>query len=259
MQEKKMSDGSRSTPEERRGRREEKVLDSETLAIRSKRFYVDVKENNRGRFIKIAEVSLDGRRNRLTMSMTVAASFLEHLGKFIKFYDELAPGEENGSEKNSQLMSETIMCNPRRYYMDLKENRRGRYLRVSQTLILNMYGNMRPQIALPAQGMVQLRDVLNTFVEKYGKGYINERDIGEPKMIRSENNRKIFYFDVNHNDRGTFVRVSEVKQLSGFRSSIAVPLESWASFRDTFNELLKEVEKPKEEAVVNGTMEERGE
>lgn len=28
-------------------------------------------------------------------------------------------------------------------------------------------------------------------------------------MIRAEN-KKVFYFDVNHNDRGTFIRVSEV-------------------------------------------------
>lgn len=58
MHEKKMSDGSRSSAEERRGRREEKELDSEMLLIQSKRFYVDVKENKRGRFIKLAEVLL---------------------------------------------------------------------------------------------------------------------------------------------------------------------------------------------------------
>lgn len=31
--------------------------------------------------------------------------------------------------------------------MDLKENRRGRYLRVSQTVIRSMYGTVRPQVS----------------------------------------------------------------------------------------------------------------
>ena len=35
---------------------EEEELASRTLQIQSKRFYLDVKENRRGRFLKIAEV-----------------------------------------------------------------------------------------------------------------------------------------------------------------------------------------------------------
>jgi len=35
---------------------EEEELASRTLHIQSKRFYLDVKENQRGRFLKIAEV-----------------------------------------------------------------------------------------------------------------------------------------------------------------------------------------------------------
>ena len=32
------------------------------MVLESKRFYLDVKENQRGRFIKIAEISADGRK-----------------------------------------------------------------------------------------------------------------------------------------------------------------------------------------------------
>ena len=39
-------------------------LASRTLVLESKRFYLDVKENKRGRFIKIAEISADGRKER---------------------------------------------------------------------------------------------------------------------------------------------------------------------------------------------------
>lgn len=37
----------------------EEELASKTLQIQSKRFYLDVKQNRRGRFIKIAEVCND--------------------------------------------------------------------------------------------------------------------------------------------------------------------------------------------------------
>lgn len=40
-------------------------LASRTLVLESKRFYLDVKENSRGRFIKIAEISADGRKNQV--------------------------------------------------------------------------------------------------------------------------------------------------------------------------------------------------
>ena len=39
-------------------------LASRTLVLESKRFYLDVKENKRGRFIKIAEISADGRKEK---------------------------------------------------------------------------------------------------------------------------------------------------------------------------------------------------
>ena len=42
-------------------------LASRTLVLESKRFYLDVKENQRGRFIKIAEISADGRKVRLSL------------------------------------------------------------------------------------------------------------------------------------------------------------------------------------------------
>lgn len=38
---------------------DEKELATRTIQIQSKRFYLDVKENRSGRFIKIAEVKID--------------------------------------------------------------------------------------------------------------------------------------------------------------------------------------------------------
>ncbi|VDN18878.1 unnamed protein product [Gongylonema pulchrum] len=203
-----MSDG--SSGDDRRPPHGEQELASKMLQVQSKRFYVDVKQNNRGRFIKLAEVGLGGRKSRLILSMSAAVAFRDHLDRFVKFFDGLASGEEPIISENGQLRSEIIVHESRRYYLDLKENQRGRYLRVSQTV---------------SRGMPGLRSQNDANVE-----------LPEPKHVRSENN-KIFYFDVGHNERGTFLRISEVKQISGNRSSIAVPMSSWGAFRDVLAEL----------------------
>ena len=65
-------------------------LASRNLVLESKRFYLDVKENNRGRFIKIAEISADGRKNQILMTFSTAALFNQNLLNFIDFYQDLA-------------------------------------------------------------------------------------------------------------------------------------------------------------------------
>ena len=62
---------------------------SRTLVLESKRFYLDVKENQRGRFIKIAEISADGRKNQILMTFSTAALFSQNLIQFIDFYHDL--------------------------------------------------------------------------------------------------------------------------------------------------------------------------
>ena len=80
-------------------------LASRTLVLESKRFYLDVKENQRGRsvilgkrklssntilrFIKIAEISADGRKNQILMTFSTAAVFSQNLMGFIDFYKDL--------------------------------------------------------------------------------------------------------------------------------------------------------------------------
>lgn len=87
-----------------------------------------------------------------------------------------------------------------------QENTRGRFLRVSQTI---SRGGPRSQIAIPAQGMIEFRDALTDLLEEFGTddgGFRGE--LPEGRHIRVDN--KIFYFDIGQNNRGVFMRVSEV-------------------------------------------------
>jgi hypothetical protein len=126
-------------------------LASQLVQIQSKRFYIDVKENSRGRFIKLAEVGVGGRKSRILMTMSAAAEFKTRLTEFSELHSQLGPSHgstgqnannsNNDSNKRSGsgdqdglIKSETIIKDRKRYYLDLKENQRGRFLRVSMVV-----------------------------------------------------------------------------------------------------------------------------
>lgn len=122
---------------------ETQELASKRLDIQNKRFYLDVKQNSKGRFIKIAEVGAGGSKSRLTLSLSVAAELRDYLGDFIEHYAQLGPsspeqiaqataGEDGGPRR--ALKSEFLVRENRKYYLDLKENQRGRFLRIRQTV-----------------------------------------------------------------------------------------------------------------------------
>lgn len=85
----------------------EQELATKMLQIQHKRFYLDVKQNRRGRFIKVAEVCIPwllrssinfltaskvgaaGRKSRLLLSMSTASEFRDHLTAFSELYASL--------------------------------------------------------------------------------------------------------------------------------------------------------------------------
>ncbi|XP_054746703.1 transcriptional activator protein Pur-beta isoform X8 [Anastrepha obliqua] len=147
----------------------EQELATKMLQIQSKRFYLDVKQNRRGRFIKVAEIGADGRRSQVYLALSTAAEFRDHLSTFSDYYASLVkftgPPNPDNLPEDGKLKSEMMIKDNRRYYLDLKENARGRFLRVSQTITR---GGPRSQIAIPAQGMIEFRDALTDLLEEFG-------------------------------------------------------------------------------------------
>ncbi|OCT89979.1 transcriptional activator protein Pur-beta-A [Xenopus laevis] len=258
---------------------ETQELATKRLDIQNKRFYLDVKQNAKGRFIKIAEVGAGGSKSRLTLSMGVAAEFRDYLGDFIEHYAQLGPsspeqiaqasGEDGAGGPGGPrraLKSEFLVRENRKYYLDLKENQRGRFLRIRQTI------NRGPgfsggagggaglqsgqTIALPAQGLIEFRDALAKLIDDYGGeddegvglggaggggggGMYGELPEGTSITVDS----KRFFFDVGSNKYGVFLRVSEVKP--SYRNSITVPLKAWGKFGGAFcrySEEMKEIQ-----------------
>uniref|UniRef100_A0A8C5M2P9 Purine rich element binding protein B n=1 Tax=Leptobrachium leishanense TaxID=445787 RepID=A0A8C5M2P9_9ANUR len=262
---------------------ETQELASKRLDIQNKRFYLDVKQNAKGRFIKIAEVGAGGSKSRLTLSMAVAAEFRDYLGDFIEHYAQLGPsspeqiaqssGEEGGGAGGPRraLKSEFLVRENRKYYLDLKENQRGRFLRIRQTI------NRGPgfsggagggaglqsgqTIALPAQGLIEFRDALAKLIDDYGG---EEDELGPgggsggaggggsaggmygelPEGTSITVDSKRFFFDVGCNKYGVFLRVSEVKP--SYRNSITVPLKAWGKFGGAFCRYAEEMKEIQE-------------
>ncbi|XP_062985103.1 purine-rich element-binding protein gamma [Elgaria multicarinata webbii] len=276
-------------------------LASKRVDIQKKRFYLDVKQSSRGRFLKIAEVWIGRgrqdniRKSKLTLSLSVASELKDCLGDFIEHYahlglkgsqshrNEHANGKEQdsrrrqhhhppsppasvGSEEHlhSVLKTEYIERDNRKYYLDLKENQRGRFLRIRQTLIrgpgmIGYFGHSLGQeqtIVLPAQGMIEFRDALVQLIEEYGEGDIEERRSGgdeppelpEGTSFRVDNKR--FYFDVGSNRYGIFLKVSEVRP--PYRNTITVPYKAWTRFGENFIKYEEEMRR-----IYNGHKEKR--
>ncbi len=80
--------------EHRRGRSEEVELTTRELRIEQKRFYFNLKENTRGRFLKIAEVS--GGRSTIIIPSSGWVEFRDMLNTFIDPEDdEFEPLDED--------------------------------------------------------------------------------------------------------------------------------------------------------------------
>jgi len=185
-------------------------LMSKTLIIQNKRFYVDVRENSSGKFVKLAEVLPDGRKSRLSLTMRVARQLRNHLTQFSEFYaslgpaapvvaassavDKPAPSPTAASTQSDSdaavpaspdataaaastprtppLKSAVIYVTSgkssgkRRYFIDLRENRRGRFLQISEAAQKDGY-TQRYRIAIPAQGLVEVRDTLSGILRDF--------------------------------------------------------------------------------------------
>ncbi|XP_023036639.1 transcriptional activator protein Pur-beta isoform X2 [Drosophila willistoni] len=231
----------------------EQELATKMLQIQSKRFYLDVKQNRRGRFIKVAEIGADGRRSQIYLALSTAAEFRDHLSSFSDYYASLAgqntgPPNTDNLPEDGKLKSEMMIKDNRRYYLDLKENARGRFLRVSQTITR---GGPRSQIALPAQGMIEFRDALTDLLEEFGSndgGFKGE--LPEERHMKVDN--KNFYFDIGQNNRGVYMRISEVK--NNFRTSITIPEKCWTRFRDIFNDYCDKMKKSSDSITADNNL-----
>ncbi|KAJ8956052.1 hypothetical protein NQ318_016502 [Aromia moschata] len=211
----------------------EQELATKMLQIQSKRFYLDVKQNRRGRFIKVAEIGADGRRSQIFLALSTAAEFRDHLSAFSDFYSSLGPPNPDNVPRRWQAEERNDDQG-----QPFKGELAGRFLRVSQTITR---GGPRSQVAIPAQGMIEFRDALTDLLDEFSTDeHAYKPDLPEGRHMHVDN--KNFYFDIGQNNRGVYMRISEVK--TNFRTAITVPEKSWQRFRDILSDYCDKIKQP---------------
>ncbi|CAN1245539.1 Transcription factor Pur-alpha 1 [Linum grandiflorum] len=132
-----------------------------------------------------------------------------------------------GGGNDVELMCKTLQVEHKLFYFDLKDNPRGRYLKISEKT-----SSTRSTIIVPSSGIAWFLDLFNYYVTS------DEQDLFSKELPLDT---KVFYFDVGDNRRGRFLKISEAS-VSRNRSTIIVPagssrVEGWASFRNILEEI----------------------
>merc|ERR1719513_113136 len=126
---------------------------------------------------------------------------------FIDFYKDLDKVDPDNL-RQGELKSEVMYKDDKKYHVDLKENARGRFLKVSETFTR---GYSRFQIFIPAEGMEEFNQHLQELIEQYDVDGEVEQAASAPgsKHVKIEN--KNFYFECKKNAKGRYITISEVK------------------------------------------------
>ncbi|XP_058107728.1 transcription factor Pur-alpha 1-like isoform X2 [Magnolia sinica] len=234
-----------------------------TLQVEHKLFYFDLKENPRGRYLKISEKT-SATRSTIIVPVSGIVWFLDLFNYYVNTDDH-------------DLFSKELQLDTKVFYFDIGENKRGRFLKVSEASV----SRNRSTIIVPAgssrdEGWAAFRNILAEMNEAsqllilpnqnsesserlaglsddVGAGFISghstqpasaselnvdrsadlpQQDeigsLGVSKVIRADQKR--FFFDLGSNSRGHFLRISEVAGAD--RSSIILPLSGLKQFHE---------------------------
>uniref|UniRef100_A0A0D3ELZ9 Transcription factor Pur-alpha 1 n=1 Tax=Oryza barthii TaxID=65489 RepID=A0A0D3ELZ9_9ORYZ len=241
---------------------------SKTLQFEHKLFYFDLKENPRGRYLKISEKT-SATRSTIIVPVAGVAWFLDLFDYYIR------TDERDAFSKELRLDTKV-------FYFDIGENKRGRFLKVSEASV----NRNRSTIIVPAgssgeEGWEAFRNVLLEINNEASRLYVlpnhpNQQHLEPPerlpglsddvgagfiaghgsqsasgpevdverlvdlppqeeisgmgmsKVIRADQKR--FFFDLGSNNRGHYLRISEVAGAD--RSSIILPLSGLKQFHE---------------------------
>ncbi|KAJ6934830.1 hypothetical protein NC651_009733 [Populus alba x Populus x berolinensis] len=237
-----------------------------TLQVEHKLFYFDLKENPRGRYLKISEKT-SATRSTIIVPFSGISWFLDLFNYYV-----------NNSADDQDLFSKELQLDTKVFYFDIGENRRGRFLKVSEasvsrnrSTIIVPAGSSRDEgwaafrnilaeineasrlFMLPNQQSSETSERLVGLSDDVGAGFISghssqsvttselnvDRSVEPPpqdeignmavsKVIRVDQKR--FFFDLGSNNRGHFLRISEVA--GNDRSSIILPLSGLKQFHE---------------------------
>ncbi|XP_015061222.1 transcription factor Pur-alpha 1 isoform X2 [Solanum pennellii] len=254
-----------------------------TLQVEHKLFYFDLKENPRGRYLKISEKT-SATRSTIIVPFNGISWFLDLFNYYVNSDDQ-------------DVFSKELQLDTKVFYFDVGENRRGRFLKVSEASV----SRNRSTIIVPAgsardDGWAAFRNILAEINEAsrlfispnqtsetserlglsddVGAGFISSHssqsaptadltiertidlpaadevsNLGVSKVIRVDQKR--FFFDLGNNNRGHFLRISEVA--GSDRSSIILPISGLKQFYEMVGHFV-EISKDRFEGITGANV-----
>lgn len=230
---------------------------SKTLQVEQKLFYFDLKENPRGQYLKISEKT-SGSRSTIIVPISGVAWFLDLFNYYVDGDDEEVLSKE--LQLDAKVFYFDVGVNKRGRFLKISEAS----TTYSRSTIIVPVGNTRKD------GWAAFRNILGEINEasqqasgpsehlgglsvEVGAGFLSggsgeaafeadttgdravgltpAEDTGEAvvsKVIRADQKR--FFFDLGCNNRGQFLRISEV--IGPDRSAIIVPVSALEQFHD---------------------------
>jgi hypothetical protein len=213
---------------------ESEELGTRELDLGDKKYYIDIKANEQGKFIKIVETQSSGR-GRLIFNIEKAFDLRDALTKFIEKCESLGPIPADLQEQET-VDSVEFRHKRRFYYCDLRQNQNGRFVKLTQF----SGPDSKFFVFIPSSNLKEFRDALSALLDEHGDGEPpapEEDDLPNSREVRAGG--KKFYFDVSQNDRGVFLRLSEVQ--ANRRNHLNIPHYSWSKMAEVFAALCEEM------------------
>ncbi|KAH7836729.1 hypothetical protein Vadar_004861 [Vaccinium darrowii] len=125
-----------------------------TLQVEHKLFYFDLKENPRGRYLKISEKT-SATRSTIIVPSNGISWFLDLFNYYLNSHDQ------QQDDVDDDLFSKELQLDTKVFYFDVGENRRGRFLKISEASV----SRNRSTIIVPAgstrdEGWAAFRNIL---------------------------------------------------------------------------------------------------
>ncbi|KAJ0084252.1 hypothetical protein Patl1_30081 [Pistacia atlantica] len=219
---------------------DEHDLFSKELQLDTKVFYFDIGENRRGRFLKVSEASVS--RNRSTIIVPAGSSRDEGWTAFRNILAEINEASRLFILPNQvflQSMHKPLFC-----FLYIQLLHLSDVLLIPFLVLLYVCENSKvlnlQSVLLGFQMMLGLASYLAIVANPAPASELNvDRSVDLPaqdeignmgvsKVIRADQKR--FFFDLGSNNRGHFLRISEVA--GSDRSSIILPLSGLKQFHE---------------------------
>ncbi|XP_003385724.1 PREDICTED: transcriptional activator protein Pur-alpha-like [Amphimedon queenslandica] len=220
-------------------------LESHEIEAENKTITISVKSNDQGRFFKLIEQKRERKGSgHIIFSVETAPSFKRHLAEVIEKYKTLSPVSTEDDNNAQRHYSESFNQGKRRFYVDLRQNSMGCYLKVTQAT-----PTMRKFVLIPAEILEKVEEHFLNMLDKFGTSH-SQDDSSPPRSPQNSQpplpgshevraGSKTFYFDVERNDRGVFLRLTEL--LPTRRTHINIPNSCWSQMSDIFKTLHSEM------------------